>query len=89
MDEPPGMEGKHQVLANRDISSLVIYRLCDRARGRNVALAYFAFAAEEGHSWASIWGALLKQPLGGLDGTPGKIALTIEDRRKVIGGRGL
>ena len=42
-DEPPGMEGKRDVLANRDIYSLAMDSLSDWVGGRNVALAYFNF----------------------------------------------
>lgn len=41
--EPPGMEGKPQVLADCDIRSLAMGSLSDWARGRNVAFAYFNF----------------------------------------------
>jgi len=43
------MEVEGQVLANRDISSLVIDSLCNLGRGQNVAVAYFYFdfAAEK------------------------------------------
>ena len=47
-DEPPGMEGKQEVLVNRDICSLAMDSLSDWARGRNVALAYFNFRRRRG-----------------------------------------
>jgi len=37
-------------------------------------LCTLLFAAEEGHSWVSMRGALPRQPVGGLDEEPGQIA---------------
>jgi len=70
------MEGKQQVLANREISSLAIDSICDWARGRNVALAYFTFRRQREVFMGEYTGALLKQPIDGPDGEPGKIAQT-------------
>jgi len=84
------MEGKWQVLTNRDVSSLVIDSLCDQARGQNVAVScfYFDFAAQKEQSPTSMLGALLKQVVGGLGGVPIEIAQAYKDQRGVIGGRG-
>ena len=78
------------MLTSRDVSSLVIDRLCDKARGQNVAVAcfYFDFAARREQSSTSMLGAMLKQVLGGLEEVPGEISQAYEDQKKVIGGRG-
>ena len=78
------------MLTSRDISSLVIDRLCDQARGQNIAVTcfYFDFAARREQSSTSVLGALLKQVVGGLGEIPGEIARAYEDQGKVIGGRG-
>ena len=77
------------MLTSRGVSSLVIDRLCDQARGRNVAVAciYFDFAAQKEQSSTSVLGALLKQVVGGLDKVPEEVARAYEDQKKVIGGR--
>ena len=84
------MEGKGKVLTSCDVSSLVIDRLCDQARGQNIAVTcfYFDFAARREQSSTSVLGALLKQVVGGLEEIPGEIARAHEDQKKVIGGRG-
>jgi len=78
------------MLTSRDVSSLVIDSLCDRARGQNVAVAcfYFDFAAQKEQSSTSTLGALIKQVVSGLEEVPGEIAEAYEDQKKVIGGRG-
>jgi len=72
-------------------SSLVVDRLCDRAREENIAVAcfYVDFAAREEQSPTNILGSLLKQIVGGLGTIPEEIRQTFQDHRKVIGGRGL
>jgi len=88
--EARGIEGKGKVLTSRDVSSLVIDRLCDQARGQNVAVAcfYFDFAARKEQPSTSVVGALLKQVVGGLEEIPMEIAKAYKDQMKVIGGRG-
>ena len=83
------MEETGQVLTSRDVSSLVIDRLCDQARGQEAAVAcfYFDFAAQREQSSTSMLGALLKQVVSGLGEVPGEIAKAYEDQKKVIGGR--
>ena len=78
------------MLTGRDVSSLVIDTLCDRARGHNVAVAcfYFDFAAQKEQSSTSVLGALLKQVVCGLEEVPKEIAQAYEDQKKVIGGPG-
>ena len=78
------------MLTSRDVSSLVIDRLCDQARGKNVAVAcfYFDFAARREQSSTSMLGAMLKQVFGGLEEIPREISQAYEDQKKVMGGRG-
>ena len=78
------------MLTGRDVSSLVIDRLCDQARGQNVAVAcfYFDFAARKEQPSTNVLGALLKQVVGGLEEMPEEIVRAYEDQKKVIGGRG-
>ena len=84
------MEEKGQILTSRNVSSLVIDRLCDHAEEENVAVAcfYFDFAAQNEQSSTNMLGALLKQVVGGLEEVPGEIAKAYEKQKKVIGGRG-
>jgi len=76
---------------SRDNSSLVVDRLCDRAKEQNAAVAcfYVDFAAREEQSPTSMLGSLLKQIVGGLEKIPDEIKGTFQDYKKVIGGRGL
>ncbi|RPA91159.1 ankyrin [Choiromyces venosus 120613-1] len=73
------------------ISSLLIDKLCDQARGRNVSVAcfYFDHAARKEQTPTRVLGALLKQVVGGLESIPEEIVTAFEDQKKVIGGRGL
>ena len=78
------------LLRTFNISSLVIDRLCDWARGRNAAVAcfYFDFAAQKVQSPATLLGSLLKQVVAGLEEIPANIVQAFRDG-KVIGGRKL
>jgi len=78
------------VLTSCDVSSLVVDRLCDEARGENVAVTcfYFDFPAQKEQSSTRMLGAMLKQALGGLEEIPGGISQAYEDHKKVVGGRG-
>ena len=78
------------MLTSYNVSSLVIDRLCDRARGQNATVAcfYFDFAARKEQSPTSILGALLKQLVFGLEAIPKEISLAYEDQKNAIGGRG-
>ena len=78
------------MLTTRDVSSLVIDRLCNHARGQNVAVAcvYFDFAARSEQSPTRILGALLKQIVGGLVEIPEEILQAYEDQKKVLDGLG-
>ena len=90
-DEPRWMEEEGRALTNCDVSSLVIDRLCDQARGRRTAVAcfYFDFAAQKEQSPTSMLGALLKQVVSGLEEIPEEIVQAYKDHKKVIDGRGL
>jgi len=79
------------VLTSSDASSLVVDRLCDKAREENIAVAcfYVDFAAREEQSPTNMLGSLLKQIVGGLERIPEEIRQTFLDHKKVIGGRGL
>ena len=68
----------------------MIDRLCDQARGQNVAVAcfYFDFAARKEQPPTNVLGALLKQVVDGLEEIPGEISRAYRDQKKVIGGRG-
>jgi len=74
-----------------DTSSLVVDRLCDKAKEQNTAVAcfYVDFAAREEQPPTNMLGALLKQIVGGLEKIPDEIRETFQDYKKVIGGRGL
>ena len=76
---------------SRGTSSLVVDRLCDKAKEQNIALAcfYFDFAAREEQSPTNILGSLLKQIVAGLGRIPDKISRTFEDHKKGIGRREL
>ena len=79
-----------QLLTSRDVSSLVIDTLCDRARERNATVAcfYFDFAVQKEQSSTSAMGALLKQVVSGLEVIPEEISRAYQDQKKAIGGRG-
>jgi len=79
------------VLTSSDASSLVVDRLCDKAREENIAVAcfYVDFAAREEQSPTNMLGSLLKQIVGGSERIPEEIRQTFQDHKKVIGGRGL
>ena len=74
-----------------DTSSLVVDRLCDKAKEENIAVAcfYVDFAARGEQSATNILGSLLKQIVGGLEKIPDEICQTFRQYKKVIGGRGL
>jgi len=75
----------------RDPSSLVIDKLCDWAKGQNVAVAcfYLDFASQKAQSPNRILSSLLRQVVGGLETIPAKILQTFRDQDMVIGGRKL
>src|SRR5437588_7193808 len=79
------------LLTSRDVSSLVIDSLCDRARGQNIAVScfYFDFASRKEQSSINMLGSLLKQLVSGLKEVPEKVMEEYREEKKVIGGRGL
>jgi len=78
-------------LTRCDVSSLVVDKLCDQARGQNTAVTcfYFDFASRKEHSATSMLGSLLKQIVGGLEKVPEEISRAFEEQKKAVGGRGL
>ena len=78
------------MLTSRDISSLVIDRLCDQSGTRNstVACFYFDCAAQKEQSLTNVLGALLKQVVRGLGGIPEEISRAYQNQNGVIGGGG-
>ena len=74
-----------------DTSSLVVDKLCDKAKEQNIAVAcfYVDFAAREEQSPTNMLGSLLKQIVAGLERIPEEIRETFLDHKKAIGGRGL
>jgi len=78
------------VLTGHNVSSLVVDKLCDQARGQNTAVAcfYFDFAARKEQPPTSMLGSLLKQVVGGMERIPDEISQAFQEQKKVIGGRG-
>ena len=79
------------MLTSRDASSLVVDRLCDRARGGNAVVTcfYFDFADRKEQSAVSILSSLLRQVIGGLERIPEEISRAFQEERNAIGRRGL
>ena len=75
---------------SRNVSSLVVDRLHDEARGQNTVVTcfYFDFAAREEQSTASMLGSLLKQAIGGMERIPEEISRAFQEQKKAIGGCG-
>ena len=79
------------MLISSDASSLVVDRLCDKAKEQNIAVAcfYVDFAAREKQSPTNMLGSLLKQIVRGLEMIPNEISRTFRDHNRVIGRREL
>ena len=77
------------MLTSHNVSSLVVDRLCDRARGQNTTVTYFYFdfAACKEQSVTSILGSLLRQIIGGMETVPQEILRAFQEQRKA-GARG-
>jgi len=77
------------VLTCHDVSSLVVDRLCDRARGQNATVTcfYFDFAARKEQSATAMLGSLLKQIVSGMESIPEDISRAFQEQKKAIGGR--
>ena len=73
------------MLTGRDISSLVVDRLCDQARGQNTAVAcfYFDFAARKEQSATNVLGSLLKQIVSGMGIIPEEISRAFQEHKNV------
>jgi len=78
------------VLTSHDVSSLVVDRLCDQAKGQNTAVTcfYSDFAARKEQSVTNMLGSLLKQIVGGMAKVPEEISQAFQEQRMAIGGRG-
>ena len=83
-------EERESVLTYHNISSLVVDRLCDQARGQNTAVTcfYLDFAARKEQSAASILGSILRQVVGGMEKVPDEITRAFQEQKMAIGGRG-
>ena len=77
------------VLTSHDVSSLVVDKLCDQARGQNAAVTcfYFDFANRKEQSASRTLGSLLRQVVAGLERIPEEISQAYQEERNVIGGR--
>ena len=64
------------MLISHNFSLLVVDRLCDQARGQNVAVTcfYFDFADRKEQSATRALGSLLRQVVGGLERIPEEIS---------------
>ena len=64
------------MLTGRDVSSLVVDRLCDQAGSQNTAVTcfHFDFAARKEQSATSMLGSLLKQIVSGMETIPEEIS---------------
>ena len=78
------------MLISRNVSSLVTDSLCDWVRGQNVSVAcfYFNFVPQKEQPLTSMWAALPKQVVRGLEGVVERISVVLacEVRKKVISG---
>ena len=86
----PGRKEKETALTSCDVSSLVVDRLCDQARGQSSAVTcfYVDFADRKEQSATSILGSLLRQIVGGLERIPEEISQAFQEEKNAIGGRG-
>ena len=77
------------MLTKRDVSSLVVDRLCDQATGQNTAITcfYFDFAARKQQSATSMLGSLVKQVVSGVERVPEEISRAFQEQKLAIGGR--
>ena len=85
-----GTEEREPLLTTRRVSSQVVDRLCDQARGQNSAVTcfYFDFADREEQSATSALGSLLRQVVGGLKRIPEDVSRAFQEGKNAIGGRG-
>ena len=76
------------LLTARNISSLVIDSLCDRAQEENIAVVglYCDFLSRQEQTTTNIMGALLKQLVG--RGGPDQVRAAFQKAKREFGGRG-
>ena len=86
-----GRGERELALTSRGISSLVVDRLCDQAKGQNTTVTcfYFDFAARKEQSATAMLGSLLKQMASGMETIPEDISQAFQEQKKAIGGRRL
>jgi len=77
------------VLTSYNVSSLVVDRLGDQARGQNTAVTcfYFDFTARKEQSARNMLGSLLKQIIRSMETVPEEISLAFQKQKEVIGGQ--
>ena len=78
------------MLTSHDVSSLVVDRLCDQARGKNTAITcfYFDLAARKEQPVTSVLGSLLKQIISRQEKVPEEISRAFWDQKMALGGLG-
>ena len=76
------------MLTSRDGSSLVVDRLCNQARGQNIAVScfYFDFAARKEHTAISMLGSLVKQMISRMELFPQEIWQAFQEQKNTLGG---
>ena len=79
------------VLTGRDVSSLVVGRLCDQAGRQDTVVTCFCldFAARKEQSATSMLGSLLKKVVNGMERISEQISRGFQEHTKAIGGRAL
>ena len=77
------------MLTAYDGSSLVVDRLCDQARGKNITVTcfYFDFADRKEQSAASMLGSVLKQMVSGMKQILEEILRALLEQKTALGGR--
>ena len=77
------------MLTSYNVSSLVVDRLGDQARGQNTAVTcfYFDFTARKEQSARNMLGSLLKQIIRSMETVPEEISLAFQKQKEVIGGQ--
>jgi len=85
-----GSEERELVLTCRNVSSLVVDRLCYQETGQNTTITcfYFDFAARKDQSATAMLGSSLKQIVSGMETIPEDISRAFQQQKKAIGGRG-
>ena len=75
------------MLTSLDVTSLVVDRLCDVARGQNAAVScyYFDFAAQTEQSATSMLGSLVKQMVGEMERIPEEVSRVFQEQQSTLG----